>query len=112
MAALLEPPLPLDSILPTLAGGKATGATVLRAQAVGRLSEAIEKLPERLRLVLSLHYNDNRQLERESLLSHRASCRLNPFSCPTTASHPRDPRSSFHEVSPCRPTHQTTPSPA
>jgi RNA polymerase sigma factor for flagellar operon FliA len=56
MAALLEPPLPLDSILPTLAGGEATDATVLRAEAVGRLSEAIEKLPERLRLVLSLHY--------------------------------------------------------
>jgi RNA polymerase sigma factor (sigma-70 family) len=56
MAALLEPPLPLDSILPTLAGGEATDATVLRAEAVGRLSEAIEKLSERLRLVLSLHY--------------------------------------------------------
>jgi RNA polymerase sigma factor for flagellar operon FliA len=56
MAALLEPPLPLDSILPTLAGGEATDATVLRAEAVGRLTEAIEKLPERLRLVLSLHY--------------------------------------------------------
>jgi RNA polymerase sigma factor (sigma-70 family) len=56
MAALLEPPLPLDSILPTLAGGEATDATVLRAEAVGRLTDAIEKLPERLRLVLSLHY--------------------------------------------------------
>ena len=56
MAALLEPPLPLDSILPTLASGEATDATVLRAEAVGRLTEAIEKLPERLRLVLSLHY--------------------------------------------------------
>ena len=48
--------LPLDSILPTLAGGEATDATVLCAEAVGRLSEAIERLPERLRLVLSLHY--------------------------------------------------------
>jgi RNA polymerase sigma factor for flagellar operon FliA len=56
MAALLEPPMPLDSILPTLAGGEATDATVLRAEAVGRLTDAIEKLPERLRLVLSLHY--------------------------------------------------------
>ena len=56
MAALLEPPLPLESILPTLAGGEATDAAVLRAEAVRRLTEAIEKLPERLRLVLSLHY--------------------------------------------------------
>ena len=56
MAALLEPPLPLDSILPTLAGGEATDATVLRAEAVRRLTEAVEKLPERLRPVLSLHY--------------------------------------------------------
>jgi RNA polymerase sigma factor for flagellar operon FliA len=56
MAALLEPPLPLDSILPTLAGSEATDATVLRAEAVRRLTEAVEKLPERLRLVLSLHY--------------------------------------------------------
>jgi DNA-directed RNA polymerase specialized sigma24 family protein len=37
-------------------GGEATAATVLRAEAVGRLTEAIEELPERLRLVLSLHY--------------------------------------------------------
>ena len=56
MAALLEPPLPLESILPTLAGAEATDATVLRAEAVRRLTEALEKIPERLRLVLSLHY--------------------------------------------------------
>ena len=59
MAALLEPPLPLESILPTLAGGDATDATVLRAEAVRRLTDAIEKLPERLRMVLSLHYVDD-----------------------------------------------------
>jgi len=29
---------------------------VLRAEAVRRLTEAVEKLPERLPLVLSLHY--------------------------------------------------------
>jgi RNA polymerase sigma factor for flagellar operon FliA len=56
MAALLEPPLPLESILPTLAGAEATDAAVLRAEAVRRLTEALEKLPERLRMVLSLHY--------------------------------------------------------
>ena len=56
MAALLEPPLPLESILPTLAGGEATDAAVLRAEAVRRLTEAVEQLPERLRMVLSLHY--------------------------------------------------------
>jgi RNA polymerase sigma factor for flagellar operon FliA len=56
MAALLEPPLPLESILPTLAAGDATDATMLRAEAVRRLTDAIEQLPERLRMVLSLHY--------------------------------------------------------
>jgi len=56
MAALLEQPLPLESILPTLAGTEATDATVLRAEAVRRLTEALEKIPERLRMVLSLHY--------------------------------------------------------
>jgi len=56
MAALLEPPLPLESILPTLAGAESTDAAVLRAEAVRRLTEALEKLPERLRMVLSLHY--------------------------------------------------------
>jgi RNA polymerase sigma factor for flagellar operon FliA len=56
MAALLEPPLPLESILPTLASGEATDTALLRAEAVRHLTEAIEKLPERLRMVLSLHY--------------------------------------------------------
>ena len=56
MAALLEPPLPLESILPTLAGAEATDAAVLRAEAVRRLTEALEQIPERLRMVLSLHY--------------------------------------------------------
>jgi len=49
MVALLEPPLPLDSILPTLASGEATDATVLRAEAVGRLTEAIEKLTKKIK---------------------------------------------------------------
>jgi len=56
MAALLEPPLPLDSILPTLASSEATDSALLRAEAVRRLTAAVEQLPERLRLVLSLHY--------------------------------------------------------
>jgi RNA polymerase sigma factor FliA len=56
MAALLEPPLPLESILPTLASGEATDTALLRAEAVSRLTDAIEQLPERLRMVLSLHY--------------------------------------------------------
>jgi RNA polymerase sigma factor (sigma-70 family) len=40
----------------SLAGGEATDATVLPAEAVRRLTDAVEKLPERLRMVLSLHY--------------------------------------------------------
>jgi RNA polymerase sigma factor, sigma-70 family len=81
MAALLEPPLPLDSILPTLAGGEATDATVLRAEAVGRLTDAIEKLPERLRLVLSLHYIEDltyREIAGILKVSEPRVCQLHP----------------------------------
>ncbi len=56
MSALLEPPLPLESILPTLAGVDATDATILRQEAMSRLSEAVGLLPDRLAMVLSLHY--------------------------------------------------------
>lgn len=56
MSALLEPPLPLESILPTLAGVDATDAAILRQEAMTRLSEAVGLLPERLAMVLSLHY--------------------------------------------------------
>jgi RNA polymerase sigma factor FliA len=56
MCALLEPPLPLDSILPTLAGADSADAHLLRNEAVRRLTQAVEKLPERLATVLSLHY--------------------------------------------------------
>jgi RNA polymerase sigma factor for flagellar operon FliA len=48
--------LPLESILPTLASSETTDTALLRAEAVSRLTDAIEQLPERLRMVLSLHY--------------------------------------------------------
>jgi len=55
MAALLEP-APAARFHPaTLPAAKATDATVLRAEAVGR-DRTIEKLPERLTPGLSLHY--------------------------------------------------------
>jgi len=44
---LLEPPLPLDSILPTLAGGKATARLCCAPRRWGRLSEAIVKATRR-----------------------------------------------------------------
>jgi len=37
-------------------GAETTDAAVLRAEAVRRLTEALEQIPERLRMVLSLHY--------------------------------------------------------
>jgi len=43
MAALLEPPLPLVPILPPWPAARPPTATVLRAEAVGRLTDAIEK---------------------------------------------------------------------
>jgi RNA polymerase sigma factor for flagellar operon FliA len=56
MEALLEPPVPLDSALPFLASEENLDDPLMRAEAVRTLTGAIEQLPERLRIVLSLHY--------------------------------------------------------
>lgn len=54
--ALLEPHVPLDKALPYLANDESLEDPLLRAEAVKQLAVAIETLPERPRLVLSLVY--------------------------------------------------------
>jgi RNA polymerase sigma factor for flagellar operon FliA len=56
MEALLEPPVPLEAAMPFLASEDNIDDPVLRTEAARKLTEAIESLPERLQLVLSLHY--------------------------------------------------------
>lgn len=54
--ALLEPHIPLESALPYLANDESMDDPLLRGEAVKQLTSAIERLPERQRIVLSLHY--------------------------------------------------------
>src|SRR4051812_25929782 len=56
MEALLEAPVPLERALPFLMTEENLDDPLLRAEAVRKLAEAIEGLPERLRILLSLHY--------------------------------------------------------
>jgi RNA polymerase sigma factor for flagellar operon FliA len=58
-ASLLGPAPTLESILPSLAGGEAPDEALLRAESVSRLADAVEQLPERLRVVLSLRYYED-----------------------------------------------------
>lgn len=54
--ALLEPPVPLESVIATLANEETLEDPLVRKQVTQRLAAAIEKIPERLQLVLQLHY--------------------------------------------------------
>jgi RNA polymerase sigma factor for flagellar operon FliA len=56
MEALLEPPVPLETALPFLTADDDLEDPVMRAQTARRLADAVEQLPDRLKLVLSLHY--------------------------------------------------------
>jgi RNA polymerase sigma factor for flagellar operon FliA len=57
LQALSEPPVPLESILPML-GGAADDVDqeIDRARALGLIAAAVETLPERLKILVSLHY--------------------------------------------------------
>jgi len=59
IALLLEPHLPLDSVLHRMSSEDDSQTQVLRAEAVRRLATALEALPERLRIVLALHYDED-----------------------------------------------------
>jgi RNA polymerase sigma factor FliA len=56
MEALLEPHVPLEKAMHFLASEDSLDDPLLRAETVNQLVVAIEELPERLKLVLSLHY--------------------------------------------------------
>jgi RNA polymerase sigma factor for flagellar operon FliA len=53
---LLEPHLPLETALPFLVQEDGIEDPMVRAQAVRGLTTALEKLPERLQILLQLHY--------------------------------------------------------
>jgi RNA polymerase sigma factor for flagellar operon FliA len=54
--ALLEPHVPLDSVMASLVAEDTADDPFARKQTTQRLARAIEKIPERLQLVLQLHY--------------------------------------------------------
>ena len=56
MDGLLEPAVPLDSVLSVLATQHDLDDEAARREALRSLAEVIERLPERLRLVLNLVY--------------------------------------------------------
>jgi RNA polymerase sigma factor for flagellar operon FliA len=54
--ALLEPHVPLDSVMASLVAEDSADDPLVRKQTAQRLARAIEKIPERLQMVLQLHY--------------------------------------------------------
>lgn len=54
--ALLEPAVPLESVMSMLAGGQSIDDEAARSEALATLAAAIELVPERLRTVLGLVY--------------------------------------------------------
>lgn len=79
LTALLEPPLPLEHALASLTTGESTDEQMLRTEACRALTFAIEKLPERLKMVLSLHYVEDltyREIARLLQVSEPRICQL------------------------------------
>jgi RNA polymerase sigma factor for flagellar operon FliA len=56
--ALTEPHVPIDSVMAQLVAEESVHDPLVRKQAVQNLSRAIEKIPERLQMILQLHYVD------------------------------------------------------
>jgi RNA polymerase sigma factor for flagellar operon FliA len=54
--ALLEPHVPLDSVMASLIAEDSVEDPLVRKQTAQRLTRAIETIPERLQMVLQLHY--------------------------------------------------------
>lgn len=79
IAALMEPHLPLDSVLHRVSSDDDSDATLERAETVKRLTRALEALPERLRMVLALHYDEDltyREIARLLQVSEPRVCQL------------------------------------
>lgn len=56
MEGLLEPTVPLESVIPILSGGQDIDDQAARSESLRKLAGAIELVPERLRMVLGLVY--------------------------------------------------------
>ena len=79
IAALMEPHLPLDSVLHRVLSQDDSDASLERAETVKRLTRAIETLPERLRMVLGLHYDEDltyREIAKLMNVSEPRVCQL------------------------------------
>lgn len=79
IAALMEPHLPLDSVLHRVPCDDDSTAMLERAETVRRLTRALEALPERLRIVLALHYDEDltyREIARLLQVSEPRVCQL------------------------------------
>jgi len=79
IAALMEPHLPLDSVLHRVTSDDDSDAALERADTVRRLTRALEALPERLRMVLALHYDEDltyREIAKLMQVSEPRVCQL------------------------------------
>ena len=79
IAALMEPHLPLDSVLHRVSSEDDADASLERAETVKCLARAIETLPERLRMVLALHYDEDltyREIAKLMQVSEPRVCQL------------------------------------
>ena len=79
IAALMEPHLPLDSVLHRMSSADDSDASLQRAETIRRLTRAIETLPERLRMVLALHYDEDltyREIAKLMQVSEPRVCQL------------------------------------
>jgi RNA polymerase sigma factor for flagellar operon FliA len=79
IAQLMEPHLPLDSVLHRVTTSDDSDAKLERAETVKHLTRAIEALPERLRMVLALHYDEDltyREIARLLQVSEPRVCQL------------------------------------
>jgi RNA polymerase sigma factor FliA len=79
IAALMEPHLPLDSVLHRVSSEDDSDASFERAETVRRLTRALESLPERLRMVLGLHYDEDltyREIAKLLQVSEPRVCQL------------------------------------
>jgi RNA polymerase sigma factor FliA len=79
IAALMEPHLPLDSVLHRVCSEDDSNASLERAETVKRLTRALEALPERLRMVLALHYDEDltyREIAKLLQVSEPRVCQL------------------------------------
>lgn len=79
MEALQEPHVPLDSVIPLLATDGIIDDAIDRTRIVAALAGAIEKLPERLQILVALHYQEGlsyREISRIFEVSEPRVCQL------------------------------------